>query len=453
MVNFEARESGTPEDDWLASERWSRVPALTLEDPRRLVVVSAHPDDETLGAAGLISRVSALGIPVIVVVATNGDASHPDSPTTTPQQLSARRREELLSAVAMLCPDADVRFADLPDGHLDEHEGDLAAVLGSLNIAPGDLVVAPWRSDGHPDHEAAGRIAAQTASRSGAHLLEYPVWMWHWATPDATEVPWSKFVTLRLEPDELVTKAAAMAAHITQNSALSNASGDEMLLTDGFREYFHRPFEIFVTPLGSRTLSRDYFDDFYEGGDDPWGFESRWYEVRKRALTIAALPRPIFSSALEIGCSIGVLTAELAGRCARLIATDIAEQPLSRARRRVIDEAHVELMQADIPNEWHWGEGAFDLIVLSEVGYYWSRHDLARAIERMDHALTADGVMVACHWRHPVDGYPLRGDDVHAALRAHPSFAVLSSVQEEDFLLEVFVRPPARSVARETGLL
>lgn len=453
MVTFDAGEPGTPEDEWLASDRWARVPALALDDPRRLIVVSAHPDDESLGAAGLIARVAARGIPVVVVVATNGDASHPDSPTLTPHQLSALRREELLLAVAVLAPDAEVRFANLPDGHLDEHEGDLAGVLGALDIETGDLIVAPWRADGHVDHEAAGRIAARIARMTGAQLLEYPVWMWHWAAPDDAAVPWSSFVTLRLEPHELAAKSAAIAAHITQNSALSDALGDEVLLTEGFREYFYRPFEIFVTPLGSQTLSKDFFDDFYSIGDDPWGFESRWYEVRKRALTMAALPRPLFTSALEIGCSIGVLTADLAGRCARLVATDIAEHPLSVARRRLIDDAHVNLLQADIPREWHWGQGAFDLVVLSEVGYYWSDYDLARSLDRIDHTLTADGVIVACHWRHPVDGYPLRGDDVHAALRAHPSFEILSTLQEEDFLLDVFVRPPAKSVARETGLL
>ncbi len=452
-MTFDARDDGTSEEAWLASTRWAGVPALRISEPNRLVVLSSHPDDESLGAAGLITRFAGLGIPVTVVVATNGDASHPHSPTLSPQQLSALRRQELMSAISLLAPRADVHFADLPDGKLSEHEQDLSDVLDSFALTEGDLIVAPWRGDGHPDHEVAGRVAARIATETRAQLLEYPVWMWHWASPTSNEVPWSSFVSLQLDSEELSRKAAAIAAHVTQNSALSAAPGDEILLTEGFRDYFHRPFEIYVTPLGSRTLTRSFFDDFYEGGDDPWGFESRWYEVRKRALTIASLPRPLFSSGLEIGCSIGVLTAELAGRCARLVATDIAEQPLSRARERLIEAAHVEVLQVDIPREWHWAEASFDLIVLSEVGYYWNDADLASAIDRMDHVLTEDGVIVACHWRHPVDGYPLRGDDVHAALRAHPSFAVLSEHREQDFLLEVFVRPPARSVARETGLV
>ena len=65
----------------------------------------------------------------------------------------------------------------------------------------------------------------------------------------------------------------------------------------------------------------------------------------------------------------------------------------------------------------------------------------------------ADGVVIACHWRHPVEGYPEAGDDVHAAFRSDPRFTRLAEHREEDFLLDVFVRPPATSVARETGLL
>ena len=38
------------------------------------------------------------------------------------------------------------------------------------------------------------------------------------------------------------------------------------------------------------TLPGDYFDGVYAAGPDPWGFTDRWYEERKRAVTLAALP-------------------------------------------------------------------------------------------------------------------------------------------------------------------
>lgn len=451
MVKFDSRQDGTPEEAWLSAPSWRDVPALVLADFRRLVVVSAHPDDESLGAGGLMARATGLGVPVHLVVATNGDASHPESTTTTREELALVRRSELLKAVQMVAPFATVDFLDLPDGRLRDHGDALAAHLESLQLGAGTLVAAPWRQDGHGDHEAAGSVSARIARAAGAQLLEYPVWMWHWAQPGGEEVPWSRFVTLQLEDDERSAKDMAIAAHESQNAPLSEAEGDEVMLSEGFRDYFARPFEVFVTPLGSRTLPREFFDDFYAGSDDPWGFETRWYEIRKRALTVASLPRPLFASGLEVGCSIGVLTSELAGRCAELIATDIAEQPLSLARKRLIEQRHVKVVRTDTPTVWP--DGTFDLIVLSEVAYYWSPEDLEVAIGHMDASLTDDGVIIACHWRHPVEGYPERGDDVHAALRRHPGFAVLAEHREEDFLLDVFVRPPAGSVARETGLL
>ncbi|MBC7519428.1 MAG: bifunctional PIG-L family deacetylase/class I SAM-dependent methyltransferase [Microbacteriaceae bacterium] len=451
MVSFDHRAEGTREESWLTADRWGAVPALVLTDLTRLVVVAAHPDDESLGAGGLMARATALGVPIRVVVATNGDASHPNSPTMTRAALAEKRKAEVRTAVRFVAPLAEIDFLDLPDGELAEHSEQLQAHLDGLDLAPGALLVAPWREDGHGDHDVAGLVSAQVARTSGAQTLEYPVWMWHWAAVDDNAVPWDRFVTLKLGGEEVAAKSRAIEAHRSQIEPLSEAVGDEVLLGEEFQEYFRRPFEVFVTPLGSQTLAEDYFDEFYRGNDDPWGFETRWYEIRKRALTVASLPRPLFASGLEIGCSIGVLTAELAGRCAHLVATDIAEQPLSRARARLIDQAHVRLERLDMPRQWP--EGTFDLVVLSEVAYYWSADDLSSAIALIDECLTADGVVVACHWRHPVDGYPERGDDVHAALRAHRGLRLLSSHVEEDFLLDVFVRPGARSVASENGLV
>ncbi|MBC7725248.1 MAG: bifunctional PIG-L family deacetylase/class I SAM-dependent methyltransferase [Burkholderiaceae bacterium] len=461
MVTFDHRDAGTSEEAWLSAPGWLGVPALVLDGITRLVVVAAHPDDESLGAGGLMARAAALGIPVHVVVATDGQASHPAPPTTTRGELARRRRLEVVAAIGHTAPAATIDHLGLPDGELRQHREELAAHLESLGLGEGALVVAPWRHDGHGDHEAAGAEAARVARSSACQLLEYPVWMWHWATPADERVPWTRLAILSLGAAEHEAKLAAITEYTSQNRPLSNAVGDEVLLDVGFHEHFSRPFEVFVTPLGSgpsgggtsggRTLSREFFDEFYAGTEDPWGFESRWYEMRKRALTVASLPRPLFSSGLEIGCSIGVLTADLAGRCASLVATDISEQPLGRARERLIEQSHVTLVRCDTPV--HWPAGSFDLIVLSEVAYYWSRDDLDIAIDHIDRTLSADGVLIACHWRHSVEGYPERGDDVHTTLTAHPGFEVLSHHEEEDFLLDVLVRRPAISVARASGLL
>ena len=199
-------------------------------------------------------------------------------------------------------------------------------------------------------------------------------------------------------------------------------------------------------------MTADAFDAFYaDGGEDPWGFTDRWYEQRKQAITLASLPRRHFGRAFEPGCSIGVLTELLAPRCEDLLATDVAQAALLQARRRTSRFPQVRIERASVPAQWPDGE--FDLIVLSEVGYYCGSDDLTRLAERAASSLAADGVLVACHWRHPVAEYPISGDDVHAALRAQLGLASLAQHLEEDFVLDVLVRPPAVSVARVTGLL
>jgi hypothetical protein len=68
------------------------------------------------------------------------------------------------------------------------------------------------------------------------------------------------------------------------------------------------------------SIPARYFDDLYAGERDPWEFETSAYEQAKYDATLAALPRPRYRRGLEIGCSIGVLTARLAGRCGSLVA-------------------------------------------------------------------------------------------------------------------------------------
>jgi LmbE family N-acetylglucosaminyl deacetylase len=72
----------------------------------------------------------------------------------------------------------------------------------------GTWCAATWRGDGHPDHEAVGRAAAVAAARTGAQLLEYPVWMWHWAHPDDSAIPWHRAYRVSL------TRAAMLRKHV-----------------------------------------------------------------------------------------------------------------------------------------------------------------------------------------------------------------------------------------------
>ncbi len=194
------------------------------------------------------------------------------------------------------------------------------------------------------------------------------------------------------------------------------------------------------------TLPGDYFDAMYARESDPWGFASRWYEQRKYALTLAALPDRAYDRALEVGCSVGVLTAALATRCRSLLGLDPSAAALATARERV--PAHVQLRRGAVPGDWP--AGTYDLVVLSEVGYYLSPGDLTTLLDLVERDLAPGGTVVACHWRHPVADYPQTGDAVHAALQRWPR---LSRTQEEDFLLDVLVPGGGPGVARREGLL
>ena len=199
------------------------------------------------------------------------------------------------------------------------------------------------------------------------------------------------------------------------------------------------------------SLPGGYFERMYASSHDPWGFETRWYEQRKRAVTMAALPNPRYANAFEPGCSIGTLTAELAPRCERLLATDVSERALAPARERLAGSAHVRFERRSVPGEWPADE-CFDLVVVSELGYYLDVADLDTLSVRVAGSLTVGGVALLCHWRHPVVDYPMRGDDVHERVIAVAGLPVLVHHQEADFVLDVVGRD-GDSVARRTGVL
>ena len=449
---FDHRDAGTPESHWAESGLVQGLRSIDLSGVRRLVVIAAHPDDETLGAGGLIATAAATGVAVTVIVATSGEASHPDSPSTTAADLAVIRRAEARTAIGRLAPQARLVLLDLGDGRLGAAVDQLADEIRSLleDSERGQTwLVAPWQEDRHPDHEAASQAAGRVARSTGCRLLEYPVWTWHWARPGDGTLDPATLVAFDVPASSAVLKQWALADYRSQTEPLSPAPGDEPVVPPGFGEHFIRQREVFVDVENS--LDEAFFDEFYADTADPWGFRTRWYETRKRAITLASLPRERFGSAFEPGCAIGVLTAELAPRCDHLLATDISQLPLIEAGQRLAGFAGVTLEQRRVPQDWP--PGLFDLVVLSEIGYYCGPADLSLLIESASSSLTSDGVLLACHWRHPVADYPLGGDEVHRRLRRESGLEVLASHVEEDFLLDVLVRSPARSVARRDGLL
>src|SRR5579871_3221384 len=124
-------------------------------------------------------------------------------------------------------------------------------------------------------------------------------------------------------------------------------------------------------------LDATYFERMYDADPDPWGFRSRWYEERKRAITLASLTRPRYANAFEPGCSNGMLTQGLARRCDRLVAMDVVERALAEAASVLPD--NVELRMGTVPEDWPRGQ--FDLVVLSELAYYHDDSECRRLAE------------------------------------------------------------------------
>jgi LmbE family N-acetylglucosaminyl deacetylase/SAM-dependent methyltransferase len=455
VVTFSHTDDGTDEAAWV-DRGLPVIPELPLSPPElaamRFVVLAAHPDDETLGAGGLLAHVHALGAHVEVLLCTAGEGSHPDSPTVTPDQLAGTRLEEFAAGLASLGLEGRWRCLGYPDRGLGAHAAGITSVVReAVRRLPGDpgqlVLVAPYRQDGHADHDVLGQVAAEVARQGGHGLLEYPVWFWHWATPD--NPAWQAWVRFHPDPPALAAKARAMDAHATQVRPLSPAAGDEVLLSEAFLKHFSRGYEVFAWTPPAQTSGAPHrsadaeriFDAVHARAEDPWDYLGSWYERRKRALTLAALPRESYESGLEVGCSIGTLTAGLAPRCRSLLAVDASSTALDRAAARLAPFPGVTTRQLTLPGSWPGG--SYDLVVVSEVGYYLGRDELGLLLDRVVESMMPGGTLLLCHWRHPIQGWELDGETVHTLVRDRLGWPTAGLYRERDFVLETLMAPAA----------
>jgi LmbE family N-acetylglucosaminyl deacetylase len=237
---------GTPEAVWQRSPRLRATPGFVVKPWRRVVVVAPHPDDEVLGAGGLIRRVMDNGTDVEVVAVTDGEASHPGSPAAGAIDLRARRHAERGEALRRLTGlEPPVARLGLPDGGVAAHEAELTAALAAV-LGPDDLCVAPWARDGHPDHDSAGRAALAAGASASCEVVGYLVWAWHWARPEGDDLPWSACRSLALTGRESARKRWAAAAFTSQLRPLGPDPRDGPVLPDGVVRRSWRRTETFV---------------------------------------------------------------------------------------------------------------------------------------------------------------------------------------------------------------
>jgi predicted TPR repeat methyltransferase len=186
----------------------------------------------------------------------------------------------------------------------------------------------------------------------------------------------------------------------------------------------------------NERLGREYFEGLYAESDDPWNFEASEYEQDKYARTLAVLGERTFRRALEAGASIGVFTEMLSDRCDELLAVDVSERAVAAARRRLSGRKHVKVERRTLPEEMP--DGPFDLIVASEVLYYFPREEMLSVLRGFERELARGGVLLAVHWRRKTETYPLQGDEVHDLLVEHTQLVNRGTIIEPDYRLDLF---------------
>ena len=157
---------------------------MMSQAPLRLLAVLAHPDDESLGAGGILAKYAQEGVETFLLTATRGERGWPQDPETNPglQQLGDLREAELMAAAEVLGL-REVGFLGVIDGELDQADAaEMTRQIASAiqRIRPQVVVTFdPFGAYGHPDHIAICQLttaAVTTAvSRSIANQLPHQV--------------------------------------------------------------------------------------------------------------------------------------------------------------------------------------------------------------------------------------------------------------------------------------
>ena len=242
--------AGTREQEWQAWEGLHQLPLVNCDElvppAARTVVISPHPDDEVLATGGLLAMLAQDRRPVAVIAVTDGDASHLGSKRWPAPLLAEQRHLESVTRLGLMGLPPQVRHRlQVPDGQVRLHLCSLIKTLERF-LRPDDVVISTWELDGHPDHEATSQATAKACACVGALHVQVPIWMWHWALPADSRVPWHRMVRLALSTEASHRKKRALAAHETQ--LMPQDTGRAAVLEATSIERMLRPFEFFILP-------------------------------------------------------------------------------------------------------------------------------------------------------------------------------------------------------------
>jgi len=195
------------------------------------------------------------------------------------------------------------------------------------------------------------------------------------------------------------------------------------------------------------AVNEDYPARMYDSGPDPWRISEGFYEQRKRQILLSCLPEPRYAHCFEPACGNGELSVLLAGRCDRLLACDIAEPAVDRTATRLAGHPGVEVRRLAVPADWP--DGRFDLIVLSEFGYFLPWPDWQSVVSRTAGSLTGQWTVIACHWLPDFAERRIGTEELHAELAGQLPGRHVLRLRDEDFWLDVFTGRSDSLAARE----
>ena len=184
--------------------------------------------------------------------------------------------------------------------------------------------------------------------------------------------------------------------------------------------------------------SAAFFEAKFRAAADPWNFAGSPYEQARYDAIMVALAGRRYVRAFEPGCAVGVLTERLAAICDAVVACDFSPTAVQRARERCHDLPNVTLRSAVLNAETSLR--GFDLIVLSEIGYYFKQHAWTEMVAHLAGSMDKGATLLASHWLGHSKDHRISGDAVHEALRTSPLLRVTHEERHEAFRLDRFVR-------------
>ena len=249
-VTRQIEAGGVPESRWRESEWLASLPlqspAALLAGVQRLVVLGPHSDDEILACGGLLASAQASDTPVLVISVAVGEGCCPGQlqwPPARPRVMRLTELEHGLQSLG-LGRRAERMVWQIAEGAVVAAEEWMEAQLNTV-LQAGDLLLVPWRFDGHADHEACGRAGLRAAQRQGVAVREYPVWGWHWLDPQAAPRAWPAAARYALTAEASECKRQALC-QLTTPAGEAQGLQCEPILPPPIMARFARHFEVLI---------------------------------------------------------------------------------------------------------------------------------------------------------------------------------------------------------------